>query len=148
MIHYSHPEIQAIMHERFGNERLMTIATSEHNIPYIRAVNAVYENGWFYFATLSNSSKMKQMEENPVTAICGPWFNGHGLACNLGSITKEENRIIYQKLRRSFESWLSEARINREDSQVVLCGIQMTKAVLYSNNQRFDLFFDERKNQD
>ena len=80
MIHYSHPEIQAIMHERFGNERLMTIATSEHNIPYIRAVNAVYENGWFYFATLSNSSKMKQMEENPVTAICGPWFNGHGLA--------------------------------------------------------------------
>jgi hypothetical protein len=43
---------------------------------------------------------------------------------------------------------MSEAKINREDSHVVLCGIQMTKAVLYSNNQRFDLFFDERKNQD
>ena len=145
MIHYSHPEIQAIMHERFGNERLMTIATSEHNIPYIRAVNAVYENGWFYFATLSNSSKMKQMEENPVTAVCGPWFNGHGLACNLGSIAKEENKHIYQMLHSSFESWLSEAKMNLDNTQIVLCGIQMTKATLYSKGQRYDIFFDEGK---
>ena len=145
MIHYNHPEIQSIMKERFGTERLITIATSEDNIPYIRAVNAVYENGWFYFATLSNSSKMKQMEENPVTAVCGPWFNGHGLAYNRGSITKEENKHIYQMLRSSFESWLSDAKMNLDNTQIVLCGIQMTKATLYSQGQRYDIFFDEGK---
>ena len=145
MIHYDHPEIQSIMKERFGTERLITIATSENNIPYIRAVNAVYENGWFYFATLSNSSKMKQMEENPMTAVCGPWFNGHGIACHLGSASKDENKHIYELLQPSFESWIYEAKINVTDTEIVLCGIQMTKATLYVQSQRYDILFDEGK---
>ena len=145
MIHYNHPEIQSIMKERFGTERLITIATSEDNIPYIRAVNAVYENGWFYFATLSNSSKMKQMEENPITAVCGPWFNGHGTAHNLGSISITQNKHIYKLLRTSFESWIHEAKINVTDTEIVLCGIQMTKATLYSQSQRYDILFNEGK---
>ena len=145
MIHYNHPEIQSIMKERFGTERLITIATSENNIPYIRAVNAVYENGWFYFATLSNSSKMKQMEENPITAVCGPWFNGRGTAHNLGSISITQNRHVYELLRASFESWIHEAKINVTDTEIVLCGIQMTKATLYSQSQRYDILFNEGK---
>ena len=35
--------------------------------------------------------------------------------------------------------------MNLDNTQIVLCGIQMTKATLYSQGQRYDIFFDEGK---
>lgn len=135
-------ETTAILNERFGQDRLITIGTSVQNIPYLRAVNAIYQNGWFYFVTFANSSKMKQMEENPVTAICGPWFNGHGTAINLGPVSSKENYEIYLSLRHSFESWMKEGNISSTDD-VILCGIQMKTGTLYHEGQRYDLLFEK-----
>ena len=135
-------ETIAILNERFGQDRLITIGTSVQNIPYLRAVNAIYQNGWFYFVTLANSSKMKQMEENPVTAICGPWFNGHGTAINLGPVSLKENHEIYLSLRHSFENWMKEGNIISTDD-VILCGIQMKTGTLYHEGQRYDLLFEK-----
>lgn len=135
--------IEQIMHERFGHDRLITIGTSVHNIPYLRAVNAVYQDGWFYFLTLSTSSKMKQMEKNPVTAVCGEWFNGHGTAFNLGTPLKKENRAVVELLHQSFENWMNDAHISTDSTDIILCGIQMKTGVLYSHGKRYDVLFNE-----
>ena len=46
--------------------------------PYVRYVNAYYEDGAFYIITYALSNKMKHIKENPVVAIAGEWFTAHG----------------------------------------------------------------------
>lgn len=41
-------ETEQIMMERFGKDTIIALATTENGIPYVRYVNAYYENGAFY----------------------------------------------------------------------------------------------------
>ena len=75
-----HNEADRILKERFKTGQLIALATSAANKPYVRAVNAYYEDGAFYVMTDASSGKMKQMEENPEVAICGQLLNGRGTA--------------------------------------------------------------------
>ena len=58
-----------IMNERFGKDTVIALATVEDGVPYVRNVNAYYENGAFYVITYGLSNKMKQLEKNPLAAI-------------------------------------------------------------------------------
>lgn len=40
-------EAEKIMLERFGRDSIVALATVENEIPYVRNVNAYYENGSF-----------------------------------------------------------------------------------------------------
>ena len=40
-----------IMVERFGRDTVLPLATSENNVPFVRSVNAYYEDGAFYVIT-------------------------------------------------------------------------------------------------
>ncbi len=42
---------EKIMNERFGKDDVISLATAENNVPYVRSVNAYYENGAFYVLT-------------------------------------------------------------------------------------------------
>lgn len=44
-------EAEQIMIERFGKDTLIALATTENEVPYVRYVNAYYENGAFYIIT-------------------------------------------------------------------------------------------------
>ena len=134
-------EPQKIMSKRFGHDRLISLATSENNVPYVRAVNSVYQDGCFYMITHAQSSKMKQIEQNPQVAICGEWFNGHGLAENLGHVLKEENLPIYKKLKTSFENWIQEGHIDETDKKIVLLCVHLKTGVLYADGIRYELHF-------
>ena len=134
-------EAQRIMNERFGCDRLITIATSIDNVPYLRAVNAFYQDGSFYIITHAQSSKMKQMEINPVVAVCGEWFTGHGTAENMGYVFDEKNVEFYSILHRSFESWVNDAHINDSDLEPVILRIRMKTGILFSNGTRYDIDF-------
>lgn len=134
-------EPQKIMSERFGHDRLISLATSENNVPYVRAVNSVYQDGCFYMITHDQSSKMKQIEHNPQVAICGEWFNGHGFAENLGHVLKEENLPIYRKLKTSFENWIQEGHIDETDKKIVLLCVHLKTGVLYADGIRYELHF-------
>ena len=63
------------MVERFGKDALIALATIENGVPYVRHVNAYYENGAFYIITYALSNKMKQIAKNPAVAIAGDWFS-------------------------------------------------------------------------
>lgn len=134
-------EAQSIMNERFGCDRLISIGTTLDNIPYVRAVNAVYHEGCFYVITHAQSSKMKQIEQNPIVAVCGEWFTGHGIAENRGYVLTEQNKEFYQTLRVSFESWIDNGHVDDSDMNTIILCIHMKTGVLYSNGTRYDIDF-------
>ena len=56
-------EAEKIMIERFGKDTVIALATVEHEVPYVRNVNAYYEDGSFYIITYALSNKIKQIEK-------------------------------------------------------------------------------------
>ena len=86
-------ETEEIMAERFGKDTVIALATTENGVPYVRYVNAYYENGSFYVITHMLSNKMKQIEKNPTVAIAGEWFTAHGNGINLGYFGKVDCKM-------------------------------------------------------
>lgn len=75
-------EAEKIMIERFGKDTIIALATTKNEVPYVRYVNAYYENSAFYMITYALSNKMKHIENNPTVAIAGDWFTAHGKGVN------------------------------------------------------------------
>ena len=82
-------EAKKIMMERFGKDTVIALATIEKEVPYVRYVNAYYENGAFYIITYALSNKIKHIENNPAVAIAGEWFTAHGKGSNWGYFGKK-----------------------------------------------------------
>ena len=51
-------EAEQIMRERFGKDNVIALATEENGVPYVRYVNAYYENDCFYVITYALSKTM------------------------------------------------------------------------------------------
>ena len=136
-------EWKKIMDERFGCDNIIALATSENDRPYVRSVNAYYENGSFYIITYSLSDKMKQLEKNPTAAISGEWFTAHGTPENMGFIGKEENRSTADKLRAVFAEWIDNGHVDFSAETTIILRIKLTDGILFSNGKRFDIDFTE-----
>lgn len=134
-------EVREIMDMRFGCDRLISIATAVDNKPYIRAVNAYYEDGSFYFVTHAKSAKMAQIAVNPLVAVCGEWFTGHGIAESLGHVLAESNEEIMDKLRCVFAEWYDNGHVDENDPDVIVLRIKMLEGVLYKDGIRYDIEF-------
>lgn len=122
-----------IMKERFGKDNIIALATIDNDIPYVRNVNAFYEDGAFYIITYGISNKMKQIEKNPVVAISGEWFTAHGKGKNLGYFEKSENSQIAAKLRNAFAAWIDNGHNNFDDENTCILCVELTDGVLFSN---------------
>lgn len=95
-------DAEKIMTERFGKDTIIALATVYNEMPFVRYVNAYYEDGAFYIITYALSNKMKHIESNSTVAIAGEWFTAHGKILNLGYFGKEENYQIAEKLKNVF----------------------------------------------
>jgi len=71
-------EAAEIMTERFGRDNVIALSTGEDGVPYVRYVNAYYEDGAFYVITYALSNKMRQIAKGSVVALAGEWFTAHG----------------------------------------------------------------------
>lgn len=134
-------EAQQIMNDRFHKDSLIAVATMDGTTPCVRAVNSYYEDGCFYTVTYALSGKMKQIAVNPMVAVCGDWFTGHGIGENLGWIRDERNTQLAQKLRSAFASWYDNGHTNEEDINTVILRIRMTDGILLHHGARFDIDF-------
>ncbi|MCB7305788.1 pyridoxamine 5'-phosphate oxidase family protein [Bariatricus massiliensis] len=132
---------EAIMAERFGKDNIISLATSADDIPYVRSVNAFYDNKAFYVITYGLSNKIKQIEKNPVVAISGEWFSAHGKGMNLGYFGKDENAEIAKKLRKAFAEWIDNGHNDFSDQNTCILCIELTDGVLFSNGTRYDIDF-------
>ena len=136
------PEATHIMEQRFGCDRLISLATVDGNhMPQVRTVNAYYEDGSFYVITHALSGKMKQIELNPHVAICAEWFTAHGTGENIGYILQPNNIDMINKLRTVFAEWYDNGHTDEKDINTIILRIRLTDGVLFSKGTRYDLEF-------
>ena len=136
-------ETEAILTERFGHDSIIALATAADNIPYVRSVDAYYENGAFYVLTYGLSGKMMHIAKNPVVALSGEWFTAQGKGINLGYFGKAENARIASKMRQVFSAWIDNGHNNFDDINTCILCIQLTNCVLFSNGTRYEIDFTE-----
>lgn len=134
---------EEIMVERFGKDSVIALATTENNVPYVRNVNAFYEDKAFYIITYKVSNKIKQIEKNPIVAIAGDWFTAHGKGINLGYFGKPENAEIAEKLRAAFSAWIDNGHNNFSDENTCILCIKLTDGLLLSHGIRYDIDFTD-----
>ena len=130
-------EAQKIMTKRFGKDTIIALATTENGIPYVRNVNAYYEDGTFYIITYARSNKIRQIEANPTAAIAGDWFTGHGTGVTLGAFRKEENQAIAEKLKKVFAQWINNGHTNLNDENTIILRVELTDGLLLSHGTRY-----------
>lgn len=130
-------EVEEIMVERFGKDTVIALAITKNEIPYVRYVNAYYENSAFYIITHSLSNKMIQIRNNPLVAISGEWFTAHGKGSNLGYFCKKENSIIAEKLNSIFAGWIGNGHNNFNDANTIILRIDLTGGLLLSHGKRY-----------
>lgn len=131
-------EAEKIMKERFGKDSVIALATVENEVPYVRYVNAYYENGAFYIITHALSNKMKHMENNSAIAIAGEWFTAHGNGINLGYFGKEDNYEIAEKLKKIFAEWIDNGHNNFDDENTIILCVELTSGLLLSHGTRYE----------
>lgn len=130
-----------IMRERFGHDTLLSLATVREGVPFVRIVNAYYEDGAFFIITHALSGKMEQIQKNPSVAVCGEWFTAHGMGENLGHVHAEENAGIAAKLREVFSSWYGNGHVDESDPNTCILRIRLTDGLLLSHGTRYDIDF-------
>ena len=131
-------EAMAVLAEKFGNKdgliSLSTIALEANSEgvpkPAARLVDAYYEDGAFYVVTYATSTKMLEIAENPLVAICvvAETFTADGIAENLGWVCDEKNVELMNKIRPIFSEWYAAAN-NDEDTNTCLLRIKLTKGL-------------------
>ena len=133
-------EAITILVERFARDRDISIATLEDGRPYVRMVDAYYENGAFYTVTSALSNKIKHIEENSEVAVCGEWFSGHGIGENLGHVLDEKNAPIMATLREAFAHWYI-AHVDESDPNRCLLRVKLTDGILIHEGATFAIDF-------
>lgn len=137
-------EIEAILIERFGKDSIVALATAVDNVPYVRSVDAFYENGAFYVLTYGLSGKMKQIEHNPTVALSGEWFTAQGEGINLGFFGKAENSRIANKMKDVFSSWIDNGHNNFDDVNTCILCIKLTRGILFANGSCHEIDFTDQ----
>ena len=136
-------KVEAILLERFGKDSIIALATAIDNTPYVRSVDAFYEDGAFYVLTYGLSGKMKQIEQNATVAISGEWFTAQGKGINLGYFGKEENSRIANKMKQIFSAWIDNGHNNFDDINTCILCIKLINGVLFANGTRYEIDFAE-----
>ncbi len=134
-------QTEQIMVERFGKDTVIALATEENGMPYVRFVNAFYEDRYFYVITHRLSNKMKQIANNPIVAISGEWFTAHGTAKNLGYWGREENAVLAEKLRKAFAEWIDNGHNDFSDVNTCILCVELSDGILLSHGTHFEIDF-------
>ena len=130
-----------LIEESCGNGKdniiaLATIATDSaadgNPHPFVREVDAYYEDGVFYIMTYGKSNKILQIAENKNVSFvaCGEGVSGSGMGKNLGWVMRPENAELRTKLRKVFSKWYDHAN-DEEDENCVILAIHMTRGTIF-----------------
>ncbi len=133
-----------LIEERCGNgkDNLLSLATIAMELnadgkprPYVRDVDAYYEDGVFYIVTWAKSTKMQQIAHNPEVAftVCSEWFSGSGTGENLGWVLDPKNAELRTKLRTAFAVWYDEAN-NEKDENCCILAVRITTCTVMKDH--------------
>lgn len=136
-------QTETILLERFGKDSIVALATSVNNTPYVRSVDAFYEDGTFYVLTHALSNKMRQIAQNPTVALSGEWVTAQGIGTNLGFFGKAENAYIADRMKQRFSAWINNGHSDFSDPNTCILCIKLTRGVLFSNGTCYEIDFIE-----
>lgn len=128
-----------LLKERFKTGQLIALATSMDNKPFVRNVNAYYDDGAFYIMTDASSEKIKQIRENPQVALCGKMVNGRGIAQNMGHVLNAENHELMKTLRIALAEWYDYGNVDENNPNTIILKIQLSQASVIEDGINFDL---------
>ena len=131
-------DAEKIMLDRFVLDTIIALSTVKDDMPYVRYVNAYYENGAFYIITYALSNKMKHIENNSIVAIAGDWFTAHGKGVDLGYFGKKENAVIADKLKKVFAEWIDNGHNNFDDENTIILCVELIDGLLYSHGTKYE----------
>lgn len=140
------PQLEQLLVQRFGHDCIVALATTEEGHPYVRQVDAYYEDGAFYIVTYSGSNKVRQIGQQPLVALAGEWFTAHGLAEDLGWMGLEQNQTLSQKLREVFATWLDNGHTDPKDPTTHILRVHLTDGLLLSHGTRYEFTLPAPKN--
>lgn len=132
---------EALLAARFGKDSLIALATASREIPSVRAVNAIYENGAFYVITHARSGKMQHIRNNPTVGLCGEWFTGHAHAENLGHVRQPCLSDLASRLRAAFSAWYDNGHVDETDPDTIILRLKLTDGVLFDHGNRYEFEF-------
>lgn len=136
---YMNEQAARIMAERFGRDCVIALATVGGGEPFVRYVNAYYEDGSFYVITHGLSRKMRQLRERPSAAIAGEWFTRRAAAHDEGWFGDEKYAALAAKLRRVFAQWIDNGHNDFSDRNTIILRPELTSGVLMSHGTRYDI---------
>ena len=113
----------------------MELSTDGISCPYVRDVDAYYEDGVFYVTTWAKSNKMQQIAQNNEVAfaVCFEGISGSGIGENLGWVLDPKNAEIRAKLRKVFIDWYDQAN-NEQDENCAILAIRITRATIFRDH--------------
>ncbi len=129
---------ERIMAERFGHDAVIALATVEDGAPYVRYVDAYYEDGSFYVVTYARSNKIRHLAGGSSVAIAGDWFTAHGKGVSLGAFGSTENRALAEKPENVFSAWIHNGDSDLTSPDPVILKIELTDGVLLSHSTRYE----------
>jgi general stress protein 26 len=103
--------------------------------PYVRDVDAYYEDGVFYVTTWAESTKMKQIAQNAELAFAVHFegISGNGTGENLGWVLDPKNAELRTKLRTAFADWYDQAN-KEDDTNCCILAIRVTRAAIFRDH--------------
>lgn len=103
--------------------------------PYVRDVDAYYEDGVFYITTWAKSNKIQQITQNKEVAfsVCFEGISGNGIGENLGWVLDPKNAKLRAKLRSAFADWYDQAN-NEQDENCVILAIRITRGKIFRDH--------------
>jgi general stress protein 26 len=112
--------------------------------PFVREVDAYYEDGVFYVTTWAKSNKMQQIAQNKEVAftVCFGGISGNGIGENLGWVLDPKNAELRAKLRKAFAGWYDQAN-KEQDENCVILAIHITRGTIFRDHGavRYDMDF-------
>lgn len=111
--------------------------------PYVRQVDAYYEDGVFYITTWGKSNKIQQIEENEEVGFTVGFegISGIGRGENLGWVLDPKNARIRAKLRGAFSEWYDKANDEKNENCVVLA-IHIARAAIFRDEGALQMNLD------
>lgn len=103
--------------------------------PYVRDVDAYYEDGVFYVTTWAKSNKMQQIARNKEVAFVVhlEGISGNGIGENLGWVLDPKNAERRANLRKAFSDWYDLAN-NEQDENCVILAIRFTRGRIFKDH--------------
>lgn len=85
-----------------GDHAVGALATSDHNVPYVRSVSCIMMDGQFFFQSDRTMNKCVQIRENPKVSLCFQHINLQGTCIEMGNPMAPGNERFYLLFSRHF----------------------------------------------